>query len=844
MNRDHSAQRRRLDATTDLTGNFDDHRVIEAVQEFLAALEAGESPSREEFLQRHPEIARELSVCLDGLQLVHGITPTGRRSEANGEAEATSPLPLGDFRLIREIGRGGMGVVYEAMQLSLNRRVAVKVLPLVAALDPTHLQRFKNEAQAAAQLHHTNIVPVYAVGVDRGVHFYAMQLIEGEPLSLLISHLRQRADKRRKPNDPTALTVGHPADRHQTAPHSDAADFFLSSTASGPVAVTTPSSTSLIAKDATHYDYFRRAAELIRQAATALEHAHQFGVIHRDIKPANLLVDARGNLWVTDFGLAQVHADVTLTRTGDVVGTLRYMSPEQAAGDRVILDHRTDIYSLGVTLYELLALEPVFGESDRFELMRCILEEEPRSLRSFDKNIPLELETIVLKATAKTASDRYATAQHFADDLQRWLDDKPILAKRPTLLEHAYKWCRRHRSVVQASAVFLCLAVVGLLVSTIMIAREHSATKIAYDREIAQRAAADESFRQARQAVDAFTRLAEEELADTPTMQPLRRRFLETSLEYYDNFLKQRQDDPAVTAELAATSERVARILDELAMVEKFAPLMLLSDSRVQEDLGISSTQQSQVEELLSQLMADRKLARASERQLSQEMRQQQLASILRSYEEKIAGVVGRQPLPRLKQILWQQQGPFAFKNAEIVAALELTADQRKQVIQIIEEEAPHRRDHGGPRPGEGPPPDDDFGGPHHDGFDGPPPPGRKTGKSREGAGKFGEPPPPRPKQDSFARFDEDFGDGPPPRPKSGESYRRDDGPDHGPHGRPGAGPPPRNGGPGGMRETMDRTTKRIVEILTPVQRAKWQAIIGEPFAHDLHRGPDQWMPR
>ncbi|HEX4150420.1 MAG TPA: protein kinase, partial [Pirellulales bacterium] len=181
--------------------NFDDPRVATAVQEFLSALESGQRPSRQHLLDRYPDIATELAQCLDGLELVHEAAagmrppPSPRTPIETSASSADGALPLGDFSLVREIGRGGMGIVYEAVQLSLGRRVAVKVLPFAAALDPQHLQRFKNEAQAAAQLHHSNIVPVYAVGSQRGVHYYAMQLIDGQPLSVIIQQLRERAGK-------------------------------------------------------------------------------------------------------------------------------------------------------------------------------------------------------------------------------------------------------------------------------------------------------------------------------------------------------------------------------------------------------------------------------------------------------------------------------------------------------------------------------------------------------------------------------------------------------------------------------------------------------------------------
>jgi WD40 repeat protein len=215
------------------------------------------------------------------------------------------------------------------------------------------------------------------------------------------------------------------------------------------------------------------------QAAEALEHAHDQGIIHRDIKPANLLVDVKGNLWITDFGLARCQTEASLTMTGDVLGTFRYMSPEQALAKRIPVDHRTDIYSLGATLYELLTLEFACPGQDREEVLRHIAFEEPRRLRRHNKAIPIELETIVLKAMAKNPMERYATAEELADDLRRFLEDKPILAKRPTLRQRAAKWARRHRTVVRAALVVLVLAVIALAGSTAAIWNEKAQTEAA-----------------------------------------------------------------------------------------------------------------------------------------------------------------------------------------------------------------------------------------------------------------------------------------------------------------------------------------------------------------------------
>ncbi len=197
------------------------------------------------------------------------------------------------------------------------------------------------------------------------------------------------------------------------------------------------------------------------QAAEALEHAHEQGVLHRDIKPANLLVDGRGNLWITDFGLARLQGDAGLTMTGDLLGTLRYMSPEQALAKRVGIDHRTDIYSLGVTLYELLTLAPAYAGRDRQEILRRIAFEEPRPPRRLNPSIPVDLETIVLKAMAKDPAGRYATAQDLADDLGRFLKREPIRARRSNAWERSVKWAQRRPAIAGLLATVVLAFLLG-----------------------------------------------------------------------------------------------------------------------------------------------------------------------------------------------------------------------------------------------------------------------------------------------------------------------------------------------------------------------------------------------
>ena len=211
-----------------------------------------------------------------------------------------------------------------------------------------------------------------------------------------------------------------------------------------------------------------------QRLAEALQHAHELGVVHRDIKPSNLLLDQRGRLWVTDFGLARLESNPDLTMTGDLLGTLRYMSPEQALGKPLGIDQRTDIYSLGVTLYELLTLRPALDAPDRQTLLRSIAEDDPCPPRRINDAIAPDLETIVLKATAKEPSGRYASATELAADLRLFLEHKPIKAKRPTLLERAGKWSRRHRHFVASTAVLLVLAIAGLSVGMVLLAQKQT----------------------------------------------------------------------------------------------------------------------------------------------------------------------------------------------------------------------------------------------------------------------------------------------------------------------------------------------------------------------------------
>ena len=344
-----------------------------------------------------------------------------------------------------------MGVVYEAEQISMGgRKVALKVLPFAAMVDEKRLQRFRNEVRAAASLDHPNIVSVYSVGEERGVHFYAMQLIRGQSLAAVIDQLREL---RRQQNPLSASSLsdvmsasangqpsstGHnPTQEFRSGLQEESDESDARAISRSPTSDTVPTAQGLISTNANpkKSEFFRSVAELGIQAAEALDHAHQQGVVHRDIKPANLMIDAHAKLYITDFGLAQMEENVGITMTGDLIGTLRYMSPEQALGKRVVIDHRADIYALGISLYELLTTEPAYDGENRATLLKQIAFQELRPLRQIDRTIPHDLETIIHKAVTKNPDERYASAQDLADDLQRFRQHESIRARRATIIQ-------------------------------------------------------------------------------------------------------------------------------------------------------------------------------------------------------------------------------------------------------------------------------------------------------------------------------------------------------------------------------------------------------------------------
>lgn len=666
----------------------DDPRLIQAVQEYMQHLDQGRTPDRESFLARYADLGSELEECLGGLEFIHRAAPLplpGVSDAAGTGASLAGALhagnPLGDFKIVREIGRGGMGIVYEAVQLSLDRRVALKVLPFAATFDTQHLQRFRHEAQAAAQLHHNNIVPVYAVGCERGVHFYAMQLIEGQSLDAVIRQLRHQAGMslaRLSPPLSDADATGSWNPPSETAGPDDKTEV-------GPPPETMSQLSIQLSnqRSSRENEFFRFVARCMAQTAEALEYAHQQGIVHRDIKPGNLLVDDRGKMWITDFGLAHFHAGTGLTQTGDVLGTLRYMSPEQAAGQKVVLDHRTDIYSLGATFYELLTLQPIFNGATRQTLLDRVLNHEPAAPCAIDRRIPVELETILLKTLSKSPADRYPWAQALADDLYRFLRDEPIHARRPSPAEYVRKWMRRHPAVLAAGTVALLLVLVISLVSNWRIAQANSRTAQALRQERLRAEQAERRFDQARRAVDLLVDVCEKDLAGKPPAQALRKRLLETAMLYYQDLISERREDPQSQAELMAVRERITRLLDELTVMEGAGQLLLLAESQVQRELDLTPDQRTRVEKMNREFTQTRLDSLPELRRLSPEQRRGRFLQWARNNERAMQETLSAAQLRRLSQIAIQLHGPMAFKDPQVTARLRLTDQQRQQIHQI-----------------------------------------------------------------------------------------------------------------------------------------------------------------
>jgi eukaryotic-like serine/threonine-protein kinase len=532
--------------------------------EYMERLRQGQRPEVEDYAARYPALADEIRSLFPTIAITERLK--ARRAQSSSGCASLGPAQpecLGDFRLLREIGRGGMGVVFEAEQESLGRRVAVKVLPRQVLLDEKHLKRFEREARIAASLHHTNIVEVFGVGEQDGFHYYVMQYIQGVGLDAVISELTRLTCK--QGDNMSQMAPASPIRSAEGAFAEAAARRLLSDGA------------ALNSERRLGPQYWQSVARMGLQAASALDYAHTHGVLHRDIKPANLLLGAEGTVWLADFGLAKAaqSEDVTLSR--DIVGTLRYMAPEQFRGQG---DHRSDLYSLGLTLYELLTLRPAYEETDQTRLVQRIAQGPPPPPSTGKLGIPCDLETIILKAIGHDAGQRYPSAAALADDLRCFLEDRPIQARRVGPLERLGRWCRRNQRLAALAGTSLFLLVLVAVVTSVGYLR----TQRALRGEELQRSRAEANARLAAEVLDRVfeqaspMRLLSQQqngLSDSPGDAPSSpvlskeaAALLERLLPFYDRLARQTGGGKQLQAQTAEANRRVGAIRQRLGQLD------------------------------------------------------------------------------------------------------------------------------------------------------------------------------------------------------------------------------------------------------------------------------------
>lgn len=429
--------------------------------DFVARYRSGDRPTVEEYALRHPDLSEPIRRVFPLVLSVEKVK-VDQQSESDGRATLAGRAfeRLGDFRLVQEIGRGGMGIVYEAEQETLGRRVAIKVLPKQSLLDEEALQSFRREASTAAAMHHSNIVPIFGSGESDGTHYLVMQLIRGESLDRLIFPRATRGSARNSP----------PSGDGSYGLRSDA----LGSDGSR-------GETKIKAFDC------RAVAEIGVQIADGLAYAHGNGVLHRDVKPANILIDENGVAQLTDFGLARnTRDDPTMTQA--LSGSPRYMAPERFEGQS---DERSDVYGVGLTLYEMLAGTPAFEDLTPQQLPEAVKLQRIKPLSGVRGNVPTDLQTIVAKAIHPEPAHRYQSASDLRDDLKRFLNDEPILARRTTALQRLVRWCRRNPKLAGVTGI----AIASMLAATL-------ASSIGYAMTSAANTRTSQALAQSEQTVD------------------------------------------------------------------------------------------------------------------------------------------------------------------------------------------------------------------------------------------------------------------------------------------------------------------------------------------------------
>ena len=424
------------------------------VEDFTARLRQGERPGIQEYSNKHPGMSEEIEELLTSVAMIEELKTQSNSSSDSLKREMKEIMRLdriGDYRIVRELGRGGMGVVFEAVHESLGRRVAIKVMPNRTFDDEKYLERFRREAHAAANLHHTNIVSVFGIGQTGEHHYYVMEFVDGKSLSAILASLNGLHE-----------SLTHDGVNTETVPAQGYRPSSIKNTLPDPNRHTVPVSNRFIGSKKIRY---RWAAQIGAQIADGLAYAHALGTLHRDVKPSNLLVDKNETVWLTDFGLVKHIGNQSITKTGDIIGTPQYMAPESFEGQ---YDERSETYCLGLSLYEMVTLHPAYENATTPELIRRITTTSPVPPRKLDKKIPIDLNRIIQKSISREPNYRYQTAAEMRDDLRAYLDDRPISARRISMTENMWRWSKRNplpAALSALTALLICSIAIGATVA-------------------------------------------------------------------------------------------------------------------------------------------------------------------------------------------------------------------------------------------------------------------------------------------------------------------------------------------------------------------------------------------